>query len=227
MVEDFFKRKIPFFNINNSLPVARPGLPFIISLLVLSAICFLFGWRCLTTIFFILFLFNLWFFRDPDRLPPPGDFGLSPADGRIIRIDQNSICPISGENAIKVSIFLNLFNVHVNRSPIAGSIISQDYRAGKFFNASFDKASDQNERRIMLLEDEKGRRIVCSQIAGLIARRVVSWVEPGQSLKRGQRFGMILFGSRVDIYLPLSVEIMVGLGQKVLAGWSPIWRYRD
>jgi phosphatidylserine decarboxylase len=131
---------------------------------------------------------------------------------------------LTGAESIKVSIFMNLFSVHVNRIPISGKLLSQEYYQGKFLNASFDKASLQNERNALLIEDSDGSKITVVQIAGLIARRIVTWVNIGQDLARGQRFGMIRFGSRLDLYLPKNSEIMVTLGQKVSAGWSPIWR---
>ncbi|MDR0549765.1 MAG: phosphatidylserine decarboxylase family protein [Deltaproteobacteria bacterium] len=225
MLDDYFKDKIPEFNINNSLFVARPGLPFILGLVLACLIAFFFDWNCLLVIFFLLLLFTVAFFRDPRRDPPPIGFGLSPADGQIIRVDRGATCPITLAKTIKVSVFMNVFNVHVNRVPCDARLEGQMYFAGKFFNASFDKSSTQNERNALILNDDQNRQIVMIQIAGLIARRIVSWVKPGQSLTRGQRFGLIRFGSRVDLYLPPEAEIMVGLGQKVYAGWSPIWRF--
>ncbi|MDR1577334.1 MAG: phosphatidylserine decarboxylase family protein [Deltaproteobacteria bacterium] len=227
MFDDYFKDKIPEFNINNSLFVARPGLPFIFSSGIAFFIAWFFDWNVLEILFFAFFLMTLIFFRDPRRDTPPPGFGLSPADGKIIRIDQGAICPLTQAKTIKVSVFMSVFNVHVNRSPIDARLDSQKYFAGKFFNASFDKSSELNERNALVLIDDQGREVVMVQIAGLIARRILSWVTPGQYLQRGQRFGMIRFGSRVDLYLPPEAEIMVVLGQTVRAGWSPIWRYKD
>ncbi|MDR2386687.1 MAG: phosphatidylserine decarboxylase, partial [Deltaproteobacteria bacterium] len=139
-------------------------------------------------------------------------------------VQGDTPCPITGRRTIKVSVFMNLFSVHVNRLPVSGSLLTQKYNGGKFLNASFDKASEHNERNALLIEAKDGSQITVVQIAGLIARRIVSWVNVGQELTRGERFGMIRFGSRVDLYLPEDSEIMVTLGQKVLAGWSPIWR---
>ncbi|MDR1297637.1 MAG: phosphatidylserine decarboxylase family protein [Deltaproteobacteria bacterium] len=224
MLEDIFKAKIPFYNINNTLPVARPGLVFIIGGLVLTAVFFFLDWCVPTAVFLVLTLFTIYFFRDPERPVPPEGFGLSPCDGKVIRIDRGSACPLTQAPAVKVSVFMNVFSVHVNRAPISGMIVRQDYFPGTFLNASFDKASVNNERNAVMVENGDGRRVVMVQIAGLIARRIVSWVLPGQQLKRGQRFGMIRFGSRVDLFLPPEAEIMVALGQKVMAGWSPVWR---
>jgi phosphatidylserine decarboxylase len=227
MFKNCFKDKIPEYNINNSCCVARPGLPFILAAALAAIISFFMDWNCLQVIFFLLLAMTAIFFRDPRRDPPPPGFGVSPADGRVIRVEEGAVCPLTQSKATKVSVFMSVLNVHVNRVPIDARLDEQKYMAGKFFNASFDKASEQNERNMLLLVDADGRKVVVVQIAGLIARRIVTWVKHGESLARGQRFGMISFGSRVDLYLPPEAEIMVGLGQKVYAGWSPIWRYTD
>jgi phosphatidylserine decarboxylase len=227
MFDDYFKDKIPEFNVNNTLFVARPGLPFIFGGGLAFLVAWFFDWNCLQVIFALFFIFSIAFFRDPQRLPPPPGFGVSPADGKIIRIVEGAICPLTRAKTTKVSVFMSVFNVHVNRVPVDARVDSQTYFAGKFFNASFDKSSEQNERNALVLIDDKNRQIVMVQIAGLIARRVVSWVKPGEYLTRGQRFGLIRFGSRVDLYLPPEAEIMVGLGQDVRAGWSPIWRFPE
>ncbi len=216
----------PDLNINNTLPVARPGLRFILIALALLAVCLLAGWECLAFVMLLIAAFVVWFFRDPERPTPPEGFGLSPADGRVIKVERVADNPYTQGPAMKVSIFMNVFNVHVNRAPISGTILRQTYFPGAFLNASFDKASEHNERNALLLETPEGR-VAAVQIAGLIARRIVSWVGEGVELKRGQRFGMIRFGSRVDLYLPENSEIMVCVGQKVSAGWSPVWRFQS
>lgn len=209
-------------NIQNTLPVARPGLVFIF---IASAV-FLIGlvaeliW--LRNVFFLVTLYTAWFFRDPERPSPPEGFGLAPADGRIVAIEDVPDNPYTNAPAKKVSIFMSLFNVHVNRSPVNGRLISQTYFPGTLVNASLDKASLNNERNALVLETERGL-VAMVQIAGLIARRIVSWIDAGEQLERGQRFGMIRFGSRVDLYLPSDSQIMVTLNQEVSAGWSPIW----
>jgi phosphatidylserine decarboxylase len=224
MLEDLFKARLPRFNIENRLPVARPGLPFICGLAMLAAALWCLGFGCLAAAAAFLTLFVCWFFRDPKRPTPPGSFGLSPCDGTVIRVDPESACPLTGEPALKVSVFMDLFSVHVNRAPVSGRLIRQDYYKGAFVIASFDKASENNERNAIIIADQSGRKVTVVQIAGLVARRIVSWVQTGETLARGQRFGMIRFGSRVDLYLPREAEIMVALGQKVQAGWSPVWR---
>lgn len=222
-MKDYFMSKVPDVNINNTLPVARPGLVFIAVSAVIFLICALVGWSCLALIFFLITGFIAWFFRDPERPTPPEGFGLSPADGRIIKTETVEQNPYFDGPAQKVSIFMNVFNVHVNRVPADGRLAAQTYFPGLFVNASLDKASENNERNALVLETEEGR-VALVQIAGLVARRIVSWVAEGEELKRGQRFGMIRFGSRVDLYLPPDSEIMVTVGQRVSAGWSPIWR---
>ena len=222
-MKDYFQARVPALNIDNPLPVARPGLVFIIASGALFLICVLAHWACLAVIFFLLTGFIAWFFRDPERPTPPEGFGLSPADGRVIKVEMVDYNPYTRGPAKKVSIFMNVLNVHVNRIPVDGRLVEQAYFPGAFVNASFDKASENNERNALVLDTAEGR-LAFVQIAGLIARRIVSWVEEGQELRRGQRFGMIRFGSRVDLYLPVEAEVMVAIGQKVSAGWSPIWK---
>ena len=174
---------------------------------------------------FLVTIFVLWFFRDPDRNPPivNGEI-ISPADGVICKIEKvpgpKEISCVG--DLLKISVFMNVFDVHVNRAPVAGTIKEMVYIPGKFFNASFDKASENNERNIIIFENEKKEEIVTVQIAGLIARRILAFVNRLDYLNLGERFGLIRFGSRVDIYLPSSYEPTVELGQKVTAGESII-----
>ncbi len=223
---DLFKVHDAKLNIDNQLPVARPGLFFTILSLALFFLALLLEWECLAGLLFFVSAFVIWFFRDPERpLPPPG-CGLSPADGRVIKIVDLAHNPYTQAPARQVSIFMNVFNVHVNRAPVDGRLAEQQYHPGAFVNASLDKASEHNERNALILDTAEGP-VAVVQIAGLIARRIVCWVHNGDELKRGQRFGMIRFGSRVDLYLPPDSEIMVAIGQKVSAGWSPIWRLKN
>lgn len=233
MLQKYIKSDTPEYNIHNTFFVARPGIVFILlsMLLTILVICLEISlckslW-ILRDIFIVLTVLVIWFFRDPHRPTPPGEFGLSPADGRVIRLDKDSVNPFTGEPALKVSIFMNLFSVHVNRVPLSGTLKSQIYHKGALVNASFDKASENNERNVLVIEDEKGREFAMVQVAGLVARRIVSWVNPGDKLIRGQRFGMIRFGSRLDLYLPQNSIPMVALGQEVKAGWSPVWSYPE
>lgn len=211
-------------NINNTWPIAKPGLPFLVMALGLTVIFWLLALDRFVLVFLLVSLFVAWFFRDPKRPTPPEGFGLSPADGKIIKIELVPHNPYTEGSALKISIFMNLLSVHVNRSPVNGRLVKQIYHPGRFLNASFDKASEHNERNALIVETESGDKIVFVQIAGFIARRIVSWVGDGDHLIRGQRFGMIRFGSRVDLYLPPEVQPLVTVGQKVSAGWSPLWR---
>jgi phosphatidylserine decarboxylase len=168
--------------------------------------------------FYVLALFCLYFFRDPERIPPPGNGMLAPADGKVVAIKE-----IDGQT--RVSIFLNIFNVHVNRTPIAGRIASIVYQPGKFLNAGHEAASAENEQNTLTIEGSIGSdptRIVCRQIAGLIARRIVCYKKPGDMLARAERIGYIKFGSRVDLFFGPEWKTAVRLGQQVKAGKSVI-----
>jgi len=167
-----------------------------------------------------------YFFRDPQRTTPTRDGLLvSPADG-IISLIEKAVPPeelgMSPEALIRVSVFMNVFNCHVNRAPIAGDVVSIAYRAGKYFNASLDKASSDNERNSLVLKIADGRQIAVVQIAGLVARRIVCFVKTSQVMRTGERFGLIRFGSRVDVYLPEGVHPLVSVGQSMVAGETVI-----
>ena len=174
----------------------------------------------------VLTIWCYYFFRDPKRTTPIRDGLLvSPADGVISLIEKTMPPPeldIEKEVLTRISVFMNVFNCHVNRSPIAGKVMEINYRPGKFFNASLDKASVDNERNSLVLQIPDGRQIVVVQIAGLVARRIVSFVKPKQTLRIGQRFGLIRFGSRVDIYLPTGVQPLVCIGQIMVSGETVI-----
>ena len=195
--------------------------------LIFISLSFLFGFFYipLGILGFLLTIFVLWFFRDPERMVPSSEAGIiSPADGVICKIEK-TLPPKevkSSEELLKISVFMNVFNVHVNRAPVTGNIKEIIYVPGKFINASFDKASEHNERNILVLENNKNEEIIVVQIAGLIARRILSFVNLFDSLKIGERFGLIRFGSRVDVYLPSKYDSKVELGQKVTAGESII-----
>ena len=171
---------------------------------------------------FLITFFILWFFRDPDRNTPNEERKIiSPADGKICLIDT-SMPPkelnYGNEEMLRICIFMNVFNVHVNRSPVKGKIKKIEYKEGSFFNASLDKASEKNERNSVIIITENGIEIIVVQIAGLIARRILSFVNDGDQLNLGERFGLIRFGSRVDVYLPKSYKSEVKLGDKTIAG---------
>ena len=206
-------------------PMHREGIKFILIFSVISLILFFIyiplGWVGIG-----LTIWCYYFFRDPKRTIPVRDGLLvSPADGVISLIEKTMPPPeldIEKEELTRISVFMNVFNCHVNRSPIAGKVVEINYRPGKFFNASLDKASVDNERNSLVLQIPDGRQIVVVQIAGLVARRIVSFVKPKQTLRIGQRFGLIRFGSRVDIYLPTGVQPLVCLGQTMVSGETVI-----
>lgn len=210
--------------VNNNWPVAREGLPFILIGALFTILFYAFDIVFLAILSGFLVLFSMYFFRDPNRACscPPNAI-LTPADGRIIKIDrvEGKDTPL-GEPAVLISVFMSLFNVHVNRIPISGVIHGTQYHPGRFFSANLDKASEQNERNSIILETTNARRIVVTQIAGLIARRIVCWTRKGDQVQTGQRFGLIRFGSRLDVFLPGDSRVVVRKGQRVKAGQSII-----
>ena len=204
---------------NRSTIFAVEGRPFYGTLIVVTVIVAII--QCAWWTLFVggLLAFVMYFFRNPERTIPQDEGAvISPADGRIIQKRRVTEDKYLGGEAIKVSVFMNVFNVHVNRSPYKGKIIDVDYIPGKFFNASLDKASEFNERNAVLMQTEEGKKLLFVQIAGLVAKRIVCYVKPGDSLERGERFGIIRFGSRVDVYFPTDADINVQIGDKVVAG---------
>jgi len=196
--------------------LAREGWPFIAASAIASlVVTFLAGWWSLPL--WLLTVFIVQFFRDPPRQVPvqPGVI-LSPADGRIVKVEKVRD-PYTDRDALLVSVFMNVFNVHSNRSPVEGTVERIEYKAGKFVNADLDKASTENERNAMVMLLAGGERITVVQVAGLIARRILCYVKAADALARGQRYGFIRFGSRVDVYLPLSARPKVAVGDVVYA----------
>lgn len=170
----------------------------------------------------VLTLWCAYFFRDPDRVTPNrAGLVISPADG-VVQMIQPAVPPaelgLDQRPRTRVSVFMNVFNVHVNRAPIDAEVLGSAYRPGKFLNAALDKASDENERSSLHLRTPDGHDICVVQIAGLVARRILCWTKPGQRLRAGERYGMIRFGSRVDVYLPDGVQPLVAVGQIAVAG---------
>lgn len=203
--------------------IAAPGLKYIGIAGVFTGFVFWFGGIFAGSVALLPFLFVCWFFRDPERQIPSGDDTIvSPADGRVIRITPVASSEVMPEPCIRVSIFMNVFNVHVNRIPLSGVVEKAIYYPGKFFNASLDKASEHNERNALVIKTPSGALYGVVQIAGLIARRIVCRVKPGDIMERGRRYGMICFGSRLDVYLPPDTDIAVTIGQKVSAGASVV-----
>ena len=202
-------------------PVHREGYPFIGVFAAVTLVLFLI-WQPLGWIGVLLTVWCYYFFRDPDRVTPQrAGLLVSPADG-VISLIEPAVPPAElGMGTVpmmRVSVFMNVFNCHVNRIPVAGTVSAVSYRPGKFLNASLDKASADNERNSVALEMADGRKIAVVQIAGLVARRIVCDVKPGTVLEAGERFGMIRFGSRLDVYLPDGVQPLVARGQTMVAG---------
>ena len=203
----------------NSYPhplIAREGWPFLAISVALALAVTL--WSGAWSIpFWIIALFIAQFFRDPPReISQDKDAILSPADGCIVAVERTQD-PYFERDAIKISVFMNVFNVHSNRSPVDGTVLRIKYFPGKFFSADLSKASLENERNAMCIRSSYGHQITCVQVAGLIARRILCYVQEGDVVKRGQRYGFIRFGSRVDLYLPLSATVKVAIGDKVSA----------
>lgn len=206
--------------INNKWPFAKEGLPFILVGCTVTLFLFYLGFFQLSIIAGILSLFVVFFFRDPKRSNTATDRAvLTPADGKILEVRhiRGSNNPLGGP-ALKISIFMSVFNVHVNRVPIAGIIQKITYNPGRFFSANLDKASQQNENNRVTLIHSDSCRIVFVQIAGLIARRISCWIKEGSRVETGQRFGLIRFGSRLEVYLPDDSKIIAQPHQKVKAG---------
>ncbi|OGG01355.1 MAG: phosphatidylserine decarboxylase [Candidatus Glassbacteria bacterium RIFCSPLOWO2_12_FULL_58_11] len=216
------------------MKIAREGAPIIIALIGIHLVCLAGGlwlagkgfrsgiFLASAFVFALLALFSLYFFRDPERnVPPGGKLVVSPADGRVLALDDIPEEQFIRGPARRLSIFMNVFDVHVNRAPVAGTVKSKVYRKGKFFNASLDKASAGNEALSLGIESsDPPCRVLVRQIAGLIARRIVCHSREGDRLERGERFGMIRFGSRVEVYLPARSTWRVAVGDRVVAGES-------
>ena len=206
--------------------IAREGWPFLgIAAAVSSGILLAFGllW---SLPFWLITLFILQFFRDPPReVPDDPQAVLAPADGRVVAVGR-ARDPYLEREALKISVFMNVFNVHSNRSPVDGAVKKRWYHAGSFLNAALDKASLENERNALWLQTRDGADVTCVQIAGLVARRILCYVDQGAALARGQRYGFIRFGSRVDVYLPPDAEATAALGDKVYAAESILARLK-
>ena len=197
--------------------IAVEGIPLVIVLLILAVLAGTF-WGWWSAPLWLALIFVAQFFRDPPRVIPdaPG-LVLCPADGRVIVVGEVADPYRGGARSLKVSIFMNVFNVHSQRSPVDGTVKEVKYAKGLFVNAAFDKASSDNERNALVIRLDNGVEISCVQVAGLIARRILCYVKAGDHLHRGQRYGFIRFGSRVDVYLPPGSRPLVAIGDKVKA----------
>jgi phosphatidylserine decarboxylase len=210
-----------------AFPVARAGYPFIFAAMFATAVFALLE-LTLPALIGLLVTFSIClFFRDPDRIIPTDQNAIvSPADGKVVFAGHVENSPCVDGPCIKISIFMSVFNVHINRVPHEGIVKNIIYNPGKFFNAAFDKSSKDNERNAVVVETTDGKIICFVQIAGLIARRIICNIQPGDQVKRGQRMGLICFGSRVDVYLPPQSLLNVATGNKVKGG-STILGYKD
>ncbi len=217
-------------SIKNAVPpIHREGYPFIAGFAVATLVL---GWIW-DPLFYLGLALTCWcalFFRDPKRVTPvSSDLVISPADGKISLVGNRVPPPelgLGNEEMLRISVFMNVFNCHVNRSPVKGKILRKIHKAGKFVNAELDKASDDNERNSLVIDTEHGE-IAVAQIAGLVARRIVCWAEQGEDLAVGERFGLIRFGSRLDVYLPREASAGVHVGQTAVAGETILARYGE
>jgi len=197
--------------------IAREGWPFLAIAAAVVVALAIAGWWIPAAVALLALAFIVQFFRDPPRrVPSERNAVLSPADGRVVKVEP-ARDPFLDRDALKISVFMNVFNVHSNRSPVDGKVVGAWYHKGSFLNAAVDKASVENERNALHLRTAEGQDVTCVQIAGLIARRILCYVKPGDGLARGQRYGFIRFGSRVDVYLAPGARPRVAVGDTVYA----------
>lgn len=209
---------------NTNTPIAVEGYPFILGFLTLTIIMSLLGlylfpgFLAAAVLALLLTLFTVFFFRNPERNTPSNENAvIAPADGVVIFAGKVTE-PFTSTEMEKISIFMSVFNVHVNRAPITGKVVDSFYTKGKFFDVRDERATFENEQAGLVLQTATGAKLVVVQVAGLIARRIVCYAKSGDSLIRGRRYGLIRFGSRLDVYLPLGTTIQVAMGQKTVAG---------
>ncbi len=199
--------------------IVREGYPFIFPLAIVTLVFAYAGLFWTAFFFFLITFFVTWFFRNPARRVPAGEgIVVSPADGRVLKIEDVEGGSLLNGRRRKISIFMNVFNVHVNRSPCSGTVTAIRYHKGKFLSADLDKASELNERNEILIRTREGVDILTVQIAGLIARRIVCWIKEKMYVNIGERFGMIRFGSRLEVFLPIEAKVLVKEGDRVKAG---------
>ncbi len=209
------------------IPVAREGIPYILAAMFTTFITAVLGWGVITVPLLLVTLLVGHFFRDPERMSVAGENEIvSPADGNVISVRQVKTVLFTGQPALKISIFMSIFDVHVNRIPVSGTVQGIHYKKGKFLAANLDQASEQNEQNWLWIKADSGADIVFTQVAGLIARRIVCWPGIGDRVLQAERFGMIRFGSRMDVYVPEGSEVLVSQGQHVYAGETVICRLK-
>lgn len=207
--------------------IAPEGLKLSSIFLIASLISLWGGYHIISGAIFILFLFNLFFFRNPKRKPPEGPYIVAPADGEVIVIKEIYEDKYFKDRVNLISIFMSVFNVHINRAPYDGKILDTRHVDGRFFSANLDNAFEENERNFVFMETPEGKKILYSQVAGLIARRIVSEIKVGENVKKGSIVGLICYGSRVDIFLPKEISLKVQLKDKTKAGETIIGVIND
>lgn len=203
---------------NENTPIAVEGYPFIALAGFVTVVLALLSWKLLALIGLCATLFCAYFFRNPERIvPEDGNAVLAPADGKVIFVGNVAEERLHGET-VKISIFMSVFNVHINRVPVSGKVFDLFYKRGKFLDVRDSRATFENEQSGMLIETAGGVKLLVVQVAGLIARRIVCYAQKGDDLVRGERYGLIRFGSRLDVYLPRSTDLRVSVGDKTVAG---------
>ena len=204
-------------------PVAREGLPFLAVTAVPWVGAMMLGWGAPGAVLGVAALFTAWFFRNPLRRVPDGpNLIVSPGDGRVLAVVEEDEPRFLKQRAIRVSIFLSPLDVHINRTPCAGKVAAVGHFPGKFLVASRPGATLENEQTAVLIETDTGQRVLCVQVAGYVARRIVCWLAEGERVARGERYGLIRFGSRMDLYLPIGTKVDVAAGDQVRGGESVI-----
>lgn len=203
---------------NQNTPIAVEGYPFALGAAFVTLVFAILSWKILALFALCVTFFVVYFFRNPHRSTPEGEnVVVSPADGVVIYLG-NAFENHLGEEMLKISIFMSVFNVHINRVPLSGRVLDTFYVRGKFLDVRDEKATFENEQSGMILETEQGQKIVVVQVAGLIARRIISYPEKGDLLRRGSRYGLIRFGSRLDVFLPKDIDLKIAVGDKTVAG---------
>ncbi|MEX5213104.1 MAG: phosphatidylserine decarboxylase family protein [Nitrospiraceae bacterium] len=209
------------------IPIVREGMPFVAGAAALTGGAWVAGWTIPTCLFGALTLFTGWFFRNPARrVPTQSGIVVAPGDGKVIAIDREFEPRYLKDSSTRVSIFLNVFDVHVNRIPCAGVVEDVVYQPGKFVAANKPEATIQNEQNALCLKTTEGVKVLCVQVAGLIARRIVCWLTSGAQVATGERYGLIRFGSRMDLYLPETSTIRVSVGDRVKGGETIVGELR-
>jgi phosphatidylserine decarboxylase len=201
------------------IPIVREGFPFVLSAGALTLLASSVGWAAVAALGGVLTLFCVWFFRNPRRTIPEGRGAVvAPGDGRVIAVEEEFEPRYLKDKSIRLSIFLNVLDVHVNRVPCEGTIENVLYQPGSFLVADRTEATLRNEQNALMLKTPSGAKVLCVQVAGMIARRIVCWASPGETVRRGERFGLIRFGSRMDTFLPLGTAMRVAVGDRVKGG---------